>query len=90
MSETIANLESQFRSLIEQVVAQQLPALVEEKLRAAEDQWLSVEDAHKFSGLSPWTIRHLARQGKIKKFQPNPGKPPVRISRNSLQEFMSA
>jgi hypothetical protein len=84
-----ASLESQFTAILEKLVDAKLPALVEQKLRSADD-WLTVKQAMEISNLSEWTIRKIARQGKVKVYQPNPGKPPLRISRNSLQKYLAA
>jgi excisionase family DNA binding protein len=83
-------LEEQITAIIEQVVSKRLPALLEEKLRAAEDEWLTVKQASKVANISQWTVRRIAREGQVAVYQPNPGKPPLRISRNSLHKYMAA
>lgn len=83
-------LDQHFATLIERIVDEKLPALVEEKLRAMGDEWLTVREAHEMTKLSEWTIRQMARKGEVKIYQPNPGKPPLRISRNSLQNLIPA
>jgi predicted transcriptional regulator of viral defense system len=48
------------------------------------DEWLTVRHAAELSELSEWTVRQLARQGLLEKFQPNPGRLPLRIKKSSL------
>jgi hypothetical protein len=86
----MSSIQEEINALIDRAVDEKLPALLDEKLRELQDAWLSVREAKAYSGLSEWTLRKMAREGKVKKFQPNPGKPPLRISRNSLQNYMSA
>lgn len=59
-----------------------------EKRAPPDDEWLTVGQAMKMTNISEWTIRQLARQGKIMVYQ-NPGRRPLRINRRSLFEMMS-
>jgi excisionase family DNA binding protein len=40
------------------------------------------------TGLSEWHIRQKIREGKLRAYQPNPGKPPVRIRRSDLRKLL--
>lgn len=50
----------------------------------AGDCWLTTKQAAELAGTSEWTIRKLARQGLLEKYQPNPGRPPLRVKKSSL------
>lgn len=48
------------------------------------DCWLTTAQAAELAHTSEWTIRKLARLGVLEKYQPNPGRPPLRIKKSSL------
>lgn len=52
--------------------------------------WLTMKEARAESGLSGWEIRKRIRAGVIEIHQPNPGRPPLMINRNSLLRSMEA
>jgi hypothetical protein len=51
------------------------------------EDWVTVERATQITGLSQWHIREMVRQGKFEIYQPNPGRPPLRIKRDSLRNL---
>jgi len=48
------------------------------------DCWLTTKQAAELAGTSEWTIRKLARLGLLEKYQPNPGRAPLRVKKSSL------
>jgi hypothetical protein len=51
------------------------------------EEWVDVPRGSEITGLSQWTIRQMVRQGKFEIYQPNPGRPPLRIKRDSLRSL---
>lgn len=62
-------------------------ALEEQLPHHMGEDWVTVERAAQITGLSQWTIRQMVRQGKFEIYQPNPGRPPLRIKRDSLRHL---
>lgn len=50
--------------------------------------WLTMDEAVEESNVSEWEIRKRIKAGIIETHQPNPGKPPLRINRDSLLRSM--
>jgi hypothetical protein len=79
--------EDEAASLLEALDAR-IRAIVAEELEKRSpdnDQWLTIKQVKGLTGLSEWTIRQLIAEGKLPVFQPNPGKPPLRIMRGNLR-----
>jgi hypothetical protein len=51
---------------------------------AGGDCWLTTRQAAERASASEWTIRKLARLGLLEKYQPNPGRAPLRVKKSSL------
>ncbi len=62
-------------------------ALEEQLPHHMDEEWVTVKRAAQITGLSQWNIRQLARQGKLEIYQPNLGRPPLRIKRDSLRNL---
>jgi len=83
------NLEVKDDSLerLADLVAQRLEA---RGLLQSAKLWLTMEEAVEVSGLSEWEIRKRVKAGVVEKHQPNPGRPPLKISRISLLRSMGS
>ena len=57
------------------------------------DEWLSVKEAAEIASLSTWHMKQLARKLKAENspdvYQPNPGRPSLRIRRSALRDLPS-
>lgn len=70
-----------------------ITALVLERLReqgafTPAKEWLSMKEARAISGLSEHEIRKRIKHGELQIHQPNRGRPPLLINRQSLLSSM--
>lgn len=79
----LASLDERMRRIAEEVF--------EQKRAAGGDEWLSVEQACQLTNLSEWHVRQFARElrekGSPDVYQPNAGRPPLRIRRAALLDL---
>jgi hypothetical protein len=61
---------------------------------ATDDEWLSVKQAAELTSLGKWHVRQLARkllaEGSRDVYQPNPGRPPLRLRRSALRDLKAS
>jgi hypothetical protein len=73
---------------------ERMRAIAREKRGADGDEWLSVKQACEVTSLGAWHARQLARkllaEGSPDVYQPNPGRPPLRIRRSALRDLGGA
>lgn len=82
------SLEDELREFVRREARAVFEEMFAER-EAGDDEWLSVSQAAEMTQLSEWTIRQLARKGLLEKYQPNPGRPPLRIRRSAIRALMS-
>jgi hypothetical protein len=88
VSETSSETDSLLKALdahIRAVVVDE----IEKRMPAPGGEWLTIKEAIEQASLSEWHVRKLVRNGSVQFYQPNPGKPPLRINRRSLLDLMS-
>ena len=80
-----AELEKLFSPDVLAALDERMRRIARESAPATSDDcWLTTKQAAKLTGTSEWTIRKLARLGLLEKYQPNPGRPPLRVKKSSL------
>jgi hypothetical protein len=84
---------------LERILGPDLLAALDERMRAIaretrgadDDEWLSVKQAAELTSLGQWHIRQLARkllaENSPDVYQPNPGRPPLRLRRSALRDL---
>lgn len=65
-----------------------------ERGASADDEWLDVPAAAKLAHTGEWHIRQfikkLQAEGSPDVYQPNPGRPPLRVRRSALRNLRAA
>jgi len=89
-----AELEKLFSPDVLAALDERMRAIARETRGADGDEWLSVKQAAELTSLGQWHIRQLARkllaEGSPDVYQPNPGRPPVRLRRSALRDLKGA
>jgi hypothetical protein len=87
---------------LDQMFGPQVLAALDERMRAiaretggaTDDEWLSVKQAAELTSLGKWHVRQLARkllaEGSRDVYQPNPGRPPLRLRRSALRDLKAS
>ena len=69
-------------------------AIAQEARGESGDEWLSVKQACEVTNLSAWHIRQFAKKLLAERsdcvYQPNRGRPPLRIRRSALRDLKGA
>jgi excisionase family DNA binding protein len=71
----VPDIGAALRALVEQCIAEQLPAVVTRELERrglSVGEWLTVPEAVALTGLSEWTIYEAIRRGELEAFRPRP------------------
>ena len=83
-------LESIFGQGVLAALDARMRAIAQEARGESGDEWLSVKQACEVTNLSAWHIRQFAKKLLAEKsdcvYQPNRGRPPLRIRRSALTE----
>lgn len=70
---------------------ERMRSIARESGGASGEEWLTVREAAALTSLGVWHVRQLARkllaEGSPDVYQPNPGKPPLRIRRSALRDL---
>jgi excisionase family DNA binding protein len=86
--------EPSLEELIRRIAREEAEKLLTERQTETGDEWLTVEQAAKLTSLGEWHIRQLVRrllaEGSSEVYQPNPGRPPVRIRRSALRDLKAS